>query len=258
MADATAADPLPSGSNGSPNLPVVGIGMTGLILRLSNDRVVKVAKTYQLDQFEDKARDDMEYINSINSQTLENERKVYERLGHHDGIIHCFQATQEGLELEFADQGNLEVYIRSYPEPRDNIKLEWISSLTDTFRYVHSRRVFVDEIALRNLLVANGRLKLADFGQSVLLPLAADTDTICENNLTAKIEILHIGWIIYSIATWTAHKYYYFDPDMHLPNLRDIPLADDLLCRAVIKKCWNGDYINMDALDKEVRALSRT
>jgi hypothetical protein len=36
-------------------------------------------------------------------------------------------------------------------------------------------------------------------GQSILLPLTADIDTVCEK-MTAKIEILHLGWIIYSIT----------------------------------------------------------
>ena len=73
-------------------------------------------------------------------------------------------------------------------------------SLIDTLSYVHSRKVFVDEIALRNILVTDEKLKLADFGQSVLLSMDTDMDTVCEEDLTAKIEILHLGWIIYSIA----------------------------------------------------------
>lgn len=62
--------------------------------------------------------------------------------------------------------------------------------------------MFLDEIALRNVLVFEDQLKLVYFGQSILLPITADIDTICENDLTAKIEILHLGWIIYSVALW--------------------------------------------------------
>lgn len=52
----------------------------------------------------------------------------------------------------------------------------------------------MDEIALRNFLIDEGeQLKLADFGQSILLLLTVDMDTISENDLTAKIEILHLG-----------------------------------------------------------------
>ncbi|KAL1640941.1 hypothetical protein SLS58_006557 [Diplodia intermedia] len=255
MAVATTTDPLSGQSNRYANLPLVGNGMTGRILRLGDDRVVKVARTFPLDHLTGKERGDTEYFNAINAQALENERNVYERLGSHRGIIQCFQATNDGIELAFADQGSLDTYIESRPEPHDNVKLGWIASLTDTFCHVHSRRVFVDEIALRNFVIAaDGSLKLIDFGQAVLLPLEADPDTICENDLTAKIEILHLGCIIYSIVTWTPHKYYYFNPDPHRPKLQDIPLADHLLCGTIIRKCWNGEYANVDALNKEVRA----
>jgi serine/threonine protein kinase len=233
-------------------LSVIGIGMTGLILKLDENRVVKIAKVYPLDDYVGKARGDMEYINEINRETLQNERNIYDRLGNHKGIISCLKSSDYGIELDFANQGDLETYIESTPDPPDSFKIEWILSLTDTLSYIHSRRVFVDEIALRNILVRDGQLKLADFGQSVLLPLTADIDTICENHLTAKTEILHIGWIIYSITVWRIHKYYFFDPKN---SSQDLPSTDHLFCGSIIEKCWNGEYVSMNVVNEEARAL---
>jgi serine/threonine protein kinase len=185
---------------------VIAMGMTGRILRLDESRVVKVARVFSLDDYAGEARQNMEYSNSINRDTLKREKAIYQRLGSYKGIIQCFKASDDGIELAFAKQGNLETYIEQNIEPQEPFKTEWILSLTDTLSYVHSRKVFVDEIALRNILIADDQLKLADFGQSVLLPIDADVDTICEEDLTAKIEILHLGWIIYLITVWRIHK----------------------------------------------------
>ncbi|MCJ1253633.1 hypothetical protein MMC24_001445 [Lignoscripta atroalba] len=237
-------------------LGMVGIGMTGLILKLDEDRVVKVAKVYPLDHYSEHDRSNMEYIHDINRETLKHEKSIYERLGNHKGIIHCFKASDYGIELAFAKQGNLETYIKTNTAPHESFKTEWILSLIDTLSYVHSRKVFVDEIALRNFLVTDARLKLADFGQSLLLPLTVDVDTICENDLTAKIEILHLGWIIYSIAVWRVHKFYFFElEDPQWPNPQEFLQTDHLFCGTIIKKCWNGDYASMNALNEEAQAL---
>ncbi|KIW76984.1 hypothetical protein Z517_09428 [Fonsecaea pedrosoi CBS 271.37] len=175
--------------------------MTGYIHRLDEDRVAKVAKTYSLDHHVGTpVSDDTEYINEVNRKTLENEVAIYRRLGRCKGAVSCVQTSNYGIELAFAKQGDLEDYIKSAPEPPKPLKVDWILSIIDTFSYVHSRRVLVNDIALRNILVSDGQLKLADFGQSILIPMSTDMDTVCDNDLTAGIEILHLGWVISSIA----------------------------------------------------------
>ncbi|TKA39639.1 hypothetical protein B0A49_13815 [Cryomyces minteri] len=142
---------------------VVGLGLTGLILYLDEDRVVKVAKTYTLDDFPRHDSGYVEYINDANRESLRREKRIYERLGDHEGIITCFKASDYGIELAFAKQGDLERHIKSDAEPQSSVKIRWILSLTDALSYIHSRRVFVDKIALRNILVIDGELKLSDF-----------------------------------------------------------------------------------------------
>ncbi|KKA16606.1 hypothetical protein T310_9786, partial [Rasamsonia emersonii CBS 393.64] len=62
------------------NLPVVGIGLTGVILKIDEDRVVKIAKVYPLEHLPEPDRSNMEYINDINRNTLKHEIRVYECL----------------------------------------------------------------------------------------------------------------------------------------------------------------------------------
>lgn len=186
---------------------------------------------------------------------MKHEKAIVERLGNYNGIIHCFKASGDGIELAFAKQGDLKRYIEKNTEPHQSLKTEWILSLIDTLSYVHSRKVFVDEIALRNTLVSDEELKLADFGQSVLLSMDADVDTVCEEDLTAKIEILHFGWIIYSVAVWRVHEYYFFTLDPPQWPSQGLPPLEGLFCGSIIRKCWSGQYVNIGALYKDARGL---
>ncbi|KAB8259974.1 kinase-like domain-containing protein [Aspergillus pseudonomiae] len=236
-------------------LTIIGNGMTGIIVQLGEDRAVKKAKQYQPGDFPN--REDVEYINDINQQTLENESRVFERLGNYQGIIPHFRTSKYGIELALA-QGDLESYLETYSERENALKTTWMCCLIDTFSHVHSRRVFVDDIALRNILVLDEQLKLADFGQSILLPLDVDITAANENDLNIQIEILHLGWILYSIASWRVHKYYFFNPknpDLVWPAPDSFPHLDGVLFGQIIKKCWRGEYATMDDVKDEARQL---
>ncbi|KAF2253636.1 hypothetical protein BU26DRAFT_528739 [Trematosphaeria pertusa] len=230
--------------------------MTGLILLIDDVRVLKVPKLYNLDGYEGQKLDYARLGNEDNCEIFKNEKAIYERLEHHKGIIQCFKASDEALELAYAREGNLETYIETQREPQISTKVDWILSLIDTLSYIHSRGVLVDEIALRNILVLNKDLKLADFGQSVLLPMMADMTTDDGAGLTVKVEILHLGWVFYAITAWQNSRYYYFESETpSWPMPKELPTADDLFCGIIIKKCWAGEYESVEALQKEAVAL---
>ncbi|KAE8139543.1 kinase-like domain-containing protein [Aspergillus pseudotamarii] len=249
------AQPSPFSHDPYLGLPVIGNGMTGVVLQMGENRAVKKVKQYQPGDLPD--REDVEYMNNINQQTLENEIQVFERLGSHTGIIPYFQTSTYGIELALA-QGNLESYLETCPEREDALKIRWMSSLIDTLAHVHSRKVFVDDIALRNILILDEQLKLADFGQSILLPLDIDITSVDENELNVQIEILHLGWVLYSIASWRVHKYYFFspeNPELCWPEPDSFPTVDDVLCGKIIQKCWRGKYASMEHVKEEVHQV---
>lgn len=115
----------------------------------------------------------------------------------------------------------------------------------------------MDDIALRNILVLDGQLRLADFGQSILLPLDIDNmASVKENDMTVQIEMLDIGWIIYSISSWRVCKYYFFDPENPnciWPELDTFPNVDGALCGKTIKRCWHGEYASMNEVTDELQ-----
>jgi len=77
--------------------------MFGRILRLSNTRVVKVARTFSVGENDTL----IDSLNAMHREILRDEQTVYDRFGKHDGIINCFSANEDGIELGFANQGDL-------------------------------------------------------------------------------------------------------------------------------------------------------
>ncbi|KAJ0423490.1 kinase-like domain-containing protein [Aspergillus carlsbadensis] len=232
------------------NLPVIAFGMTGMICLAGESRVVKKPKESQLPDASQR-----EYMNDMNRQLLANEIEAFKRFGRHEGIIECFQLSQYGIELALAN-GDLEDYINERAEPGNVVKAAWALSLIEAFAHIHSCRVFVDDIALRNILVLDGQVKVTDFGQSILLPLDADITSVTENDLNIRIEILHLGWILYSIASWKVHNYYFStaeEPDLARPV--SFPNVDDVLCGEIIEKCWRGEYACTEDLRLEAFGL---
>lgn len=93
---------------------------------------MKKAKVHSLEDLSDFDRFNTQYMNDINRSTLVHEIQVYKRLGDHKGIISCICASEYGIELAFAKQGDLESYIEANPEPQEFVKTDWILSLTKT------------------------------------------------------------------------------------------------------------------------------
>ncbi|KAJ5437024.1 hypothetical protein N7445_007909 [Penicillium cf. griseofulvum] len=188
--------------------------------------------------------------------SLRHEIQVHERLGNNEGIMPPTCPSEYRTGATFAKKNNLEFYLATHPEPEESFKINWILSLTKTFSYVHSRRVFINQIYLSNILVIEDELKLTNFTESILLPPTAQMDTVCEDELTAKTEILQLGWIIYSIATWRVHNYRFFNRlNTSWPTLESFPPTDDLFCGRIVGKCWREEYDSMDALNEEAHSL---
>ncbi|KAH8698348.1 kinase-like domain-containing protein [Talaromyces proteolyticus] len=229
-------------------LPYIGMGLFGYVFKLSDDRVIKVPRIFPESEHEHNS-----HLNWVNLESLKKEGAIYKRLGVHEGIIQCLKIQDESIELAFANEGTLLTYIQTHSPPTKDFRFEWIRSLTDTFVYVHSRRVLVQDIDLQNILVHDSSLKLVDFGQSFILPPNADMKHACVNETTTSMEILHLGCIFYSIAAWTKFKYYYFD-HWRWPLLEELPDTNDIICGDVIKKCWTAKYATIEEVAKDIQS----
>ncbi|PGH01686.1 serine/threonine protein kinase [Helicocarpus griseus UAMH5409] len=225
--------------------PLIGMGSYADVVQIAKDRVLKRPKIYPEND------PDLAYSNFMNREEMRNEKAVYERLGSHEGIIHCYKALDDSIELAYANQGDLEKYMQKNPSPPQETKENWIRSLVDTFSYVHSCRVVHQDIALRNILLHNNSPKLCDFGESSILPLDADMERFCDCDTTPQVEMLYLGYVLYSILVWKELKYDYFE-NMCFPKPEELPETDGIVYGAIIRKCWAGEYASMEALRNDV------
>jgi len=201
-------------------------------------------------------RADEEYVNYTNRETLEHEKAVYRRVGQCCGIAQCIKLSEEGILLEYLRRGDLETYLEHEPEPDQSLKVQWILSVIDTVSHFHRSRILIDDIALRNLLIADDTsLRMIDFGQCSIFPKDSDMAAANENGMTVQADIFHLGCVIYSIATWKKFECNLFDRGYRRPPLQELPALDHLLCGEIIKDCWSGQYQSMEDFGQRTRQL---
>lgn len=87
------------------------------------------------------------------------------------------------------------------------------------------------------------------------MPLDTDMEHFCVRDITPQIKILHVGSVFYSTAVWDAFEYYSYE-DKGFPKREDLPRTDGILFSDIISKCWNREYVSMEALSRDVHDLS--
>ncbi|KAI9793395.1 MAG: hypothetical protein M1816_000287 [Peltula sp. TS41687] len=134
-------------------LGAVGFGMTGLILRLEVDRVVKVPKIYGPESFS------LDVIVVICKERGEYLRAPWRWSSGQSSA--ASRHPSSGSSSRSPSRAIWENYITNNnaaaaKPPDASGKTAWMFFLIDALCFIHSRRVLVDEIALRNIPVTAG------------------------------------------------------------------------------------------------------
>ena len=233
----------------------LGMGTTGIVLR-QGSHALKIPKIRDTSRLSGKQCNDQEYVNSTNLDALEHEKAVYRRVGQCHGIARCIRLSGEGILLEYLGRGDLESYLEQEPEPDKLLKVQWILSVIDTVSHFHRSKILIDDIAARNLLLADDNsLKMIDFGQCAIFPKDADISMANENGMTVQADIFHLGCAIYSIAAWKKFECNLFEHGYQIPRLEELPMVHHLMCREMIENCWSGRYKRMEDFKPQTREL---
>lgn len=192
---------------------------------------------------------------------LQREKKVYQRLDHHDDIVSCLDLSGVGIRLALMEMGDLQNYLNKHNPTEQCRQLAWFRAMARALVHVHDRRVLAADIATRNfLLSADLDVKLSDFNQSTILPLDTDMETADDYGYSIYTDIGQLGAVFYTVATGQACEFDLFkdlpyEPtDAIWPQRKDLPGTDNVWIGPIIERCWiKGSFRNarelLDALN---------
>jgi serine/threonine protein kinase len=249
---------------------ILGVGRTGLVILRGKRSVLKIPAAY----INPSASTDQALMDEIlaeqNCSFIENEKQVYTRLGHYDGIVNWITLSDEGIEMDHMRKGSLSRYLQ-LEVPSRRLIAQWIPALARTVNYAHSRYVILGDIASRNALLGDDMsIKLCDFTDSALMPLNCDMSCAEDNGISVQTDIFQLGSLWYEILTRKAYKYDLFaneevdrqrelnaGKDWELraawPRAKDLPTdVENLPLGQIILKCWTRFYQNMDEVCDDV------
>ncbi|KAI9753693.1 MAG: KRRI-Interacting protein 1 [Chaenotheca gracillima] len=230
---------------------LMAVGWSGYIHKIDDSYVVKKPKLFP----------DYPAYNDQFHDIITTERQIYERLGDHKGVIkyHGIEDSETGaIKLTHAKQGDLSTYIPKHSRPSQRFRMRWIQSLVETFNHIHCCRVLHQDIKLNNILVDNDCLKVIDFGNGAIFPMDANMEAVCADDPLSRVDLLCLGSVIYSIATWQVFAYDYFEEN-RWPVPEELPTTKDVLFGGIITRCWEDKYPTIASLYKDVNAwLERT
>ncbi|KAI4153450.1 MAG: hypothetical protein L6R39_001567 [Caloplaca ligustica] len=239
------------------NENVLGIGRFGLVL-CHGDHALKIAKISRTPALVGEDAEYEAFDNDGNRESLEIEKAVYRRVGRFPGIAECIDISDEGILMSRYSRGDLESYVRNNARPDTSRLTQWITSTIKTMSHLHKCKILVDDLALRNMLIADDMsLKMIDFGNSSVLPLDADLTKVDEDGFTVQADIFYLGCLIYSIAAWEKFEFCLIDTKYELPPLSELPDLTTVLFGELIKRCWTGHYRDIHQLQSDVLTFSQ-
>ena len=205
-----------------------------------------------------------------NCTFLENEKEVYHRLGHHDGIINVIKISEEGIEMAYMENGSLFQYLQ-VQEPPHRLAVQWILKLARAIDYAHSMCIIIADVASKNVLLDKDmNVQLCDFSDSAAIPLDSDMSQAKHYGLSVKTDIFQFGSLMYEVLTRNAFIYdLLVDKDVDAqrphsgnedwqaypvwPRPEDLPSTKHLLLGHVILRCWTGVYEHMGEVYEAIK-----
>lgn len=226
----------------------IAVGWSGVICKINDTQIIKHPKYFPGNH----------PYNEQSYDLITLERNIYERLGDHKGIIKYLgiaDTNTGAIKLAYAKQGDLSTYIQTHDMPPDSFRTSWIQLLIETFYHIYRCKVLHQDITLNNILVDEDCLKVVDFANGALFPLDADMEAICAEDPLSRVDLLCLGCVMYSIATWQVFFYDYFEME-YWPILGELPSTSDIIYGNLIRKCWEDEYSTIASLHGEVTTLS--
>ena len=231
-------------------LQVISNGVSGIVLKISDTAVVKIA------------------LGEENRPALDTEYAIYQRLGHHPSITKLFY-QQNGMlvleRLQYPLRKRLHDLSDMGKVPPTTDILRWALQITDALHYVHSCGILQVDIGAHNALLDwEDNLKLCDFAGSsidgstptVFPSRKSQNPNIPDGEPSVQSEIFALGSMLYEVETTKQPYHDKSDSDVtKLFSRGDFPDVSTLILGNVIARCWKLEYERILEIMNDVKLI---
>ncbi|KXG46156.1 uncharacterized protein PGRI_050120 [Penicillium griseofulvum] len=190
------------------------------------------------------------------------EVRCYKRLGHHKQIVSC-EVTEEGLLL-----GRGTCLRRTLQSVSDlDVKIRWAQEAANGLAYIHSKGIIHADIGCHNIIVDDtGHVKFIDFAGS---GIDDEAPLVCYewcsfqagNEIGIGTDIFAFGSMLFELETGRV-AYSELQDTLGMGRLMTVvgelfakkkfPPVEMLVFGSVISGCWNGKYISMEEVRRDI------
>jgi len=226
---------------------MIGRGMECVVCRYAEDKVLKIPRRMAI-QAKDGTWSQPEK-RYVSADSMELEQKAYERLYGVPGIAEYYGIESGGIAIKYYAKGCLELCL---PRADESTRHKWMIEATEIIHNCHEARVLLFDIAMRNFVVSDDMtLRAIDFEQADVLAYGTNMAEAQSDGLTVKIDLLHLGCVLYSLASATK-----FQADCaseeEWPSV--FPSTENIAAGQVIRGCWDRRYSSAKEVLEDLRA----
>lgn len=236
--------------------PIVGTGRSGVVVQREGT-AVKLPLSYGILEGGEREKENLDHKSIVSKAAVEQEKRVFERLGRCDGVVPCIDLTGPGLQLELMENGNLRNYLRRN-RTYDSTLLSWARQMARTLVLIHERRVILTDITTGSfLLTTDCSIQYSGFGEAIILSPGADLDTPAESGHSIHTDFAQLGAVLYEIISgrrsrFDLYKHQTAEPvKAAIPPRNTLPGTKNILLGEFIDQCWT-----QDAFDSEYDLLA--
>ena len=161
--------------------------------------------------------------------------------------------------MERMSNGDLRYYLAEHKPGRYMI-LSWFTQITQGMAYIHHHRVIIADVRLENFLLDDQlAIKVADFGESSLMPVDWDLNGSNEIGFSRMTDIGQLGAVMYSVVTGEECKFDIWDEGNKStwPQCDKLPPTGDMWLGQIIEKCWTHGFNSVDDTVEELKTLAK-
>ena len=199
---------------------------------------------------------------------IKREAEIYRRLGPHDRLVPMLGYSEEGLVLEYMENGTLEDYLRKHHNVTMDQRLRWAQEAAEGLQLLHSHGIIHCDTKPRNFLLDTGlNLKIADFSGSCKkgsTPHASESTRYYlprdwKGPSTVATDLFALGSTIYELlAGYSPYEEVPSDEVERRYQEREFPDVSNLPCGDVIIKCWLGEFDSAQQVRDSIKVCSAT